>query len=61
MFITGETVGLTEWIIDDTWLVLLCSPRREKEISNFVVEKWPFHKKLCAEKRFIMAAGLGKK
>ena len=24
MFTTGETVGLVEWIIDDTCLVLLC-------------------------------------
>ena len=25
MFATGETVGLAEWIIDDTCLVLSCS------------------------------------
>ena len=25
MFTTGDTVGLAEWIIDDTYLVLTCN------------------------------------
>ena len=30
MFATGETVGLVEWIIDDTWLVCFVLVHFEK-------------------------------
>ena len=55
MFATGETLGLAEWIIDDTCLVFFTflgqimkftSPRASVEITNFFhiyLESWNVH------------------
>ena len=55
MFTTGETVGLTEWIIDDTFLVtirlaltFLCiCPKLMKLINNLKFRKNRFSLKIC--------------
>ena len=45
MFATGETMGLAEWIIDDTYLVVLLT-----SVSNGQV-------KICWSKQILKAMG----
>ena len=35
MFATGETVGLAEWIIDDTCLVLISTGQAKRLLTSF--------------------------